>query len=63
MSTMHRRLEDAALRLVEMLHPEWVGALPEALDALHVVLKQYLPALRELDIHDALIEALDEVEA
>lgn len=63
MSPMHQRLEDAAVRLIEMLHPEWVGALPEALDVLHNVLKQYMPALRELNIHDAIIEALDEVEA
>lgn len=63
MSPMHQRLEDAALRLVEMLHPDWVGALPEALDALHVVLKRYLPSLGELDIHDAIIDALEEVEA
>ena len=63
MTPMHQRLQDAGVRLIEMLHPEWVGALPEALDALHTVLKQYLPALREMNIHDASIEALDEVEA
>ena len=84
MTPMHQRLQDAGVRLIEMLHPEWVGALPEALDALHTVLKQYLriavvlarvarrllalrvrgpPALREMNIHDAIIEALDEVEA